>query len=348
MMRKIGAITFLLVSGAIAALGQSGRAEPLNLALPTDNDAIYRGGGAEFYQYIIREFEGTRTTPWEGGRYGLVRNPVRTGSGLLYTRFHEGIDIRPLRRDARGEPMDEVRAIATGTVVHVTLAPGHSSYGNYVVVEHAWDSSPYYSLYGHLRSSHVPRGARVNRGDAIAVMGHTGHGLDRARAHLHLELNLILSRNFESWHSHFFKAEQNRHGLYNGINLSGLDIARLYLELRKRPDLTIPQFLAREETAYRVVLPASPNFDLIKRYPWLLRDSSSTTAPAWEVSFNGGGVPLKVEPHAQPVQTPTLSYVRKRPGPYAGHTRGVVTGAGANSRLSESGLRLMRLLIWPD
>ena len=290
----------------------------LNLALPTDNDALFHGGGPEFYQYVTRDYKGVKSTPWEGGQYGFVRNPVETASGLIYTRFHEGIDIRPMQRDARGEPLDAVRAIADGTVVYTNAVAGYSNYGRYVVVEHRWDGASYYSLYAHLASIVAKTGAKVNRGEQIGVMGHTGEGLDQARAHVHLELNLLLSRRFESWYDNFIRNEPNRHGIYSGINLAGLDIARLYLALQKRPTLTIPEFLAGEETFYKVTLPASQNFDLLQRYPWLLRGSPSASAPSWEVSFNRAGVPLKVEPAAQAVTSPALSYVKKGGGSLRG------------------------------
>src|SRR4029453_16227154 len=67
------------------------------------------------------------------------------------------------------------------------------------------DLSPYYSLYGHLGEISVNVGQLVNRGGRIARMGYTGEGLNQARAHLHLELNLMLNRNFESWHDQFFR-----------------------------------------------------------------------------------------------------------------------------------------------
>ncbi|HEY8835757.1 MAG TPA: hypothetical protein VIM09_09240, partial [Chthoniobacterales bacterium] len=85
---RTGAIIFL--SGLLAFA--AGRAEPLNLVLPTDNDALLRGDGPAFYQYIERDYHGEKSTPWEGGRYGFVRNPVETSAGIIYTRLHEGID----------------------------------------------------------------------------------------------------------------------------------------------------------------------------------------------------------------------------------------------------------------
>src|SRR5881392_202355 len=133
----------------------------LDLVLPTDNDALFSGGGPAFYQYIERDFKGVKSTPWEGGQYGFVRDPIETSAGIVYTRFHEGIDIKPLRRDARNEPLDEVRAIADGKVVHTNLVPGYSNYGNYVVIEHRWAGSNYYSLYGHLSSIAVQPGDSV-------------------------------------------------------------------------------------------------------------------------------------------------------------------------------------------
>src|SRR3954469_18653018 len=269
-------------------------AEPWNLVFPTDNDALLRGDGPAFYQYIERDYHGEKSTPWEGGRYGFVRNPVETSAGIIYTRLHEGVDIKPLQRDASGEPLDPVRAIAPGVVVHASQTAGWSNYGRYVVVAHRFDGCKYYSLYGHLSTIAVRVGQHVQQRDQLGVMGHTGEGLNQVRAHVHLELNLMLSRQFDAWHAASFKNDPNRHGLYNGLNLVGLDIARLYLALQKRPALTIPEFLAEEETVYRVLLPASKHFDLAKFYPWMVHQSGGGGAASWEVSFNRAGVPLKI------------------------------------------------------
>ncbi len=338
------AITLL----AVFLLSGQSQAEPLNLVLPTDNDAIFRGDGAAFYQYIERNYKGVKSTPWEGGRYGFVRNPTETGSGLVYSRLHEGIDIRPLQRDASGNSIDPVSAIAAGVVVHTNHAPGHSNYGKYVVIEHNFDGSKYYSLYGHLSSIGVQKGDRVQQRGQLGIMGHTGEGLNQVRAHVHLELNLMLSRHFESWHDHFFRNDPNRNGLYNGLNLAGLDIARLYLALQKRPGLTIPEFLAGEETVYRVLLPSSRNFDLRKAYPWMVQEKAEGETASWEVSFNRAGVPLKIQPSAKAVSEPELSYLK--PGGIDARllTNERVAGRGESARLTEKGLQFMRLLVWPN
>jgi murein DD-endopeptidase MepM/ murein hydrolase activator NlpD len=323
-------------------------AERLNLVFPTDNDALLRGDGPAFYQYIDRDYHGEKSTPWEGGRYGFVRNPTETAAGIIYTRMHEGIDIKPLQRDASGEPLDAVRAIAPGVVVHASLAAGLSNYGRYVVVEHRFDGCKYYSLYGHLSSIAVRTGQRVQARDQLGVMGHTGEGLNQARAHVHLELNLMLSHQFEAWHDASFKNDPNHHGLYNGLNLVGIDIARLYLALQKRPDLTIPEFVAEEETLYRVLVPPAKHFDLPKFYPWMVSERPGGDPPSWEISFNRAGVPLKIRPGAKPVSEPEVSYLK--PGGVDARvlTMERITGRGANAHLTEKGTQFMRLLVFPD
>src|SRR5689334_10244244 len=142
---------FVFLAGFLAgALLTPAALAALDLVLPTANDAIYSGDGPAFYQHIERDYKGEKSTPWEGGQYGFVRDPAETSGGTVYTRFHEGIDIRSIQRDASGEPVDPVRAIAAGVVVHTNPVAGYSNYGKYVVVEHRWGGCNYYSLYGHL------------------------------------------------------------------------------------------------------------------------------------------------------------------------------------------------------
>ena len=325
-----------------------GENQAVDLGLPTDNDSLFSGGGAAFYQYIERNYNGVKSTPWEGGQYGFVRDPTDTAGGVVYTRFHEGIDIRPLHRDAHGEPLDEVRAIADGKVVHVNSVPAYSNYGRYIVIEHHWSGSNYYSLYGHLSSIAAQPGDTVKRGQRIAVMGYTGTGLNRERAHLHLELNLMLSREFDSWYNAFFRNDPNHNGIYNGMNLAGLDIAQLYLALHKNPSLTIPEFLGREETFYKVGVPKSRQFELPKLYPWMLNTASRSEKSSWEVSFAQSGVPLRIESSDKSVTQPELSYVKRSSVDYSHLTRDMVSGHGANPHLTDYGRQLMRLLIWPD
>jgi len=193
-------VLLLLIPPVAAAPAQSAK-----IILPTDNHSLFSGDSAAFYQYVRRDFEGQISNTWEGGQYGFVRNPQRIGTAILYTRFHEGIDIRPLQRDGHGEPLDVIHAIAAGKVVYINPVPSHSNYGRYIVIEHQFDGCPYYSLYAHLGAVQINIGDTVAQGDPIGVMGHTGEGIDGERAHLHLELNLLLNGDFDKWSAKYFR-----------------------------------------------------------------------------------------------------------------------------------------------
>ncbi len=344
MSRWIHAAAFLfLIMTAIARAADAS----LDLALPTDNHALLRGDGADFYQVIERNLHGVISHPWQGGQYGFVRDPVERATGTVYSRFHEGMDIRPMRRDARGEPLDDLRAMAEGEVVYTNQRAGASNYGRYVVVEHRWGGSPYYSLYAHLSTIAVEAGQRVGQGAKLGVMGHTGTGINRERSHVHVELNLMINDHFEGWHEANFK-DPNHHGIYNGLNLAGLDLPRLILAARANPSLTLPAFLGREEVFYKVLLPGSPDFQLPRRYPWMVEGSPNDKPAAWEISFTRSGLPIKVRPSNQAVSAAELSWVKPSPLDYGDLTRDLLTGRGRGARLSESGRSLMRLYSWPD
>jgi murein DD-endopeptidase MepM/ murein hydrolase activator NlpD len=327
---------WLLVAGTIF------KAESPKLILPTDNDGLLTGNFAEFYQYVQRDFEGQVSQAWEGGQYGFVRNPRRIGSQIIYTRFHEGIDIRPLHRSATGEPEDVIHAIAAGTVVYTNPVAGYSNYGRYVVIEHHLDGFPYYSLYAHLQSITVNVGDPVNQGSPIAVMGHTGDGIDRERSHVHLELNLLLNSHFSDWYQRHHAADIDRHGVYNGINLAGIDIGRFYLELQKNPDLTVAAFVQQGEPWYRVLVPTSPRMDLTDRYSWLLE--GETDLPSCEISFDRTGLPLKVRGSSEHVTQPIVTWVHSSPFPQHLLTRGIIRNHASECVLSEEGNRYINLV----
>jgi murein DD-endopeptidase MepM/ murein hydrolase activator NlpD len=310
--------------------------------LPTENQALLQGDPAGFYQYVQRDFEGQITQPWEGGQYGFVRNPVRIGSAIIYTRFHEGIDIRPLNRDASAEPTDIVHAIAAGQVVYTNQVAGYSNYGRYIVIEHSFANCPYYSLYAHLSVITVKAGGQVAQNDPVAIIGHTGEGIDRERAHLHLELNLMLNGHFTEWQSKYFPREPDRHGIYNGMNLAGIDIGRFYLELQKNPALTVPQFVRSGEPWYKVIVPRSPKMDIQERYPWLLQGEQ--TGQSWELVFDRTGLPLRIRALAEPTTEPVLSWVHPSPYPQNFMSKGHIQNRNSIPALTPEGRRFVDLI----
>ncbi len=316
---------------------------PMTLVLPTENDAIFRDDGPGFYMFVDRNFEQQQTTPWEGGQYGFVRGPVRFGPQVVQMAFHEGVDIAPVKRDAAGEPLDEVRSISHGTVVHVSDVPGASNYGRYIVVRHDWGEGPFYSLYAHLSRCLVASGDKVEAGTPIAIMGHTGAGIDRRRSHVHVELNMMMSPRFADWHEKNFRPSPNHHGAYNGLNLSGMNIAGLFLAHRANPSLTVAAFVKATPPGMKVVVPRKGPLELVQMYPWLGQGTEQPSA-SWEFTLSETGLPLAVKPSATVCEKPTVTWVRDVGLPHGYHTRGYVAGSGSTGTLTASGARLMELL----
>jgi len=347
-------LSLLLILGhsVCVCLGQTPAAAPPTptagpsaaLVLPTDNQGLLKGDLPSFYMFVDRTFENEVTTPWEGGAFGYVRGPVRFGQRLVLMHFHEGMDIAPQKRDTLGEPLDEVRSMAPGEVVYVSDVPGASNYGRYIVVRHNWGTGPFYSLYAHLSKALVAAGTPLVAGTPLGIMGHTGSGLDRRRSHLHVELNVILSDRFPAWHDKNFRPSPNHHGLYNGLNLAGLDIGRLFLAQQKNPALTVPEFIKTIEPTWRAVVPRKRTPDLLKNYPWLAGGDVSATSSSWEITMNDSGFPLAIKPSALFVTKPQVVWVKDRGIPHTYYTRGHVTGSGETGTLTANGERYLELL----
>jgi len=330
-------IVLLLAINALAAA-------PLGLRLPTDNHFLLSGEPEKFYMYVDRTVEGKATKAWEGGGYGMVRSAIQVNGQTVFTHFHEGIDIAPIERDRAGNPLDVVASIADGTVMHTSPLAGRSNYGKYVVVVHRWEDSDVYSLYAHLAEISCKPGDVVKAGDALGRMGFTGVGLNRTRAHLHLEVGLVMSARYDDWQK-TNGVGTNYHGNYNGFNLTGADVSRLYLEHQKNPDLQFSQFVAATPVHFKVRVPAAQGKpDLVTRYPWLLRGETAG-AVSWEISFSAVGFPLALAASQQAVAAPIVSQICPAEVPQRYLTRGLVSGEGDKATLTLAGKKLVALLM---
>jgi murein DD-endopeptidase MepM/ murein hydrolase activator NlpD len=317
-------------------------AAPLDIRLPTENNHLFTGELDRFYMYVNRTFEGETSQPWEAGSYGFVRTAVRVSGQVLLTKFHEGIDISPVKRDQAGNPLDLVSSIAAGRVAHVSPIAGRSNYGKYVVVEHRWENSSIYSLYAHLADITCKPGDTVNAGSVLGRMGYTGAGIDRVRAHLHLEIGMLVNSQFDEWHKKS-GAGTNFHGLFNGMNLAGADAARLFVEHKANPALKFSEFIASTPVYFKVTIPSTDTPDFVKRHPWIAHGSADG-ARAWEISFSATGLPVAFSPSQRQVAGPVLTSVRPSTVPHRYLTRGLVTGEGNRAELTNSGKQLVTLL----
>ena len=317
-------------------------AAPIDLRLPTENQHLFTGEPDRFYMYVDRNFEGQVTKPWEAGSYGFVRSAVRINGEMLLTKFHEGIDISPVNRDKAGNPLDLVSSIAAGRVVHISPIAGRSNYGKYVVVEHTWENSAVYSLYAHLAEITCKPGDPVNAGSVLGKMGFTGAGIDRTRAHCHLELGMVMSTHYEDWHKKF-AGGTNYHGIFNGMNITGGDAARFFVEHKANPDYQFSQFIASTPVYFKVTLPAHGTPDFVKRYPWISHGPAEG-AVSWEISFSATGLPIAFNPSRREVAAATVTAVRPSTVPQRYLTRGLITGDGNHATLTPAGSNLVALL----
>ncbi len=323
-------------------------AEPVDLRLPTENQNLLNGRPEKFYMYVDRNFEGVATKPWEGGSFGFVRTPVKVNGKVILRQFHEGIDIAPVKRDKAGNPLDLVSSIADGTVVHTSPIAGRSNYGKYVVVAHDWDNSRVFSLYAHLADISCKPGDPVKAGGLLGRMGYTGVGINRTRAHVHLELALMLSSRYDDWNTTTGKG-LNLHGIYNGMNFAGADAAAFFLARQKNPQLRFSEFVTNTPVYFKVAVPATQTPELLVRYPWLRQSPPnpadvSAPPPSWEISFSATGLPTRIAPGQRKVEAPVITQVRPGDVPHRFLTRYLVNGEGSTATLARGGLDLVNLL----
>ena len=269
----------VLFCAACLALARSAIAQ--DLVWPTPRPAMLEGRPlAEFIQP-------TESGTTESGLFGCVRTSGR--------QFHEGVDLKPLNRDRRGEATDPVVAVAPGVVRHVNAVSGLSNYGRYVVVEHTDMAPAIITLYAPLGSiaAGVQAGSRVEAGTTLGVMGRSAStGIPRDRAHLHIEMGFWLGNGFPVWYQQQKYPSRNEHGLFNGMNVVSFDFLD-YMEQRRRGSVAdLRGYLQSLPTAVTVVVKNPRVPDFVQRYPELLQSAPPASGVAgWRIEFTWFGVP---------------------------------------------------------
>ena len=311
--------------------------------LPTANRALFEPGGEEKF------FVGTIGKLWTTGTFGCVRSEG--------WQMHEGIDIKCLQRDSRGEPIDPVMATADGTVVYFSRKPSLSNYGNYIVLRHHIQGVEIYSLYAHLKKirDDLNVGGTVKAGETIAVMGRTTNtheGISKDRAHVHFELNLFVNDRFAGWYKKTFPTQRNDHAEWNGQNLLGIDPRLVLLEERRQgTNFSILHFIRDQTELCRVVMRAS-SFPWLKRYPPLVVRNpvaEKEGVAGYETYLNCNGVPFRFIPRAASeikgkakFQILSVNEAEYRKNP----CRRLVTKHGERWELARNGINLLELLAY--
>ncbi|WP_237023398.1 M23 family metallopeptidase [Lacunisphaera limnophila] len=276
-------VLILLVGAGLAVTGSAQRVE---ISWPTPNPAWERGRA--FDAWVQPTVSGQATS----GLWGSVRS-----NG---TQFHEGLDIKPMGRDRNGEATDPVMAAMDGVVRHVNTRAGDSSYGRYVVLEHPGVTPAVYTLYAHLAKVEpgLRTGLTVRRGQTLGLMGRSagGYAIPKDRAHLHFEIGLRLTDDFSSWFTWRKFGSPNQHGLYNGMNLMGIDPRDFLERWRSRRVDNFAQFFAGRDSAVRLRVVTTRVPDFIRRYPALLRKPMDGLVGGWEVQCDVTGLPFAWTP----------------------------------------------------
>lgn len=313
--------------------------------LPTDNDALYRGDHEQFYMYCDRWFEGQHSQPWQAGSYGFTRNALRVSNGnIFFTKLHEGIDVKPLKRDGAGEPLDTIHPLAPGVVAYVSKSPGASNYGRYVVIAHDTPDGTIYSLYAHLKQVHCEVGQRVGYDSEIGILGYSGVGLNRVRAHCHVELCLMQHAEF-----HQFAPASNKHGLFHGHNLIGFNAADALLACRNGKPFSLREYFNTLQEHYRVRVPSGTTWpDIILRHPFLYKGDWGSIPVALEIAFTAEGVPIAIYPSATPTNQPTVISCRPMPLLQKHCTAGRLNGASTSAYLTPSGQTFINRFLWQE
>ena len=279
------------VLSALVSLAPSGlSAQPFQL--PTANRALFDKGGEE------RFFVGTVGKPWTTGTFGCVRSEGG--------QMHEGLDIRCLQRDKRGEPIDPVMATSDGSVAYINRRSSLSNYGNYIILRHLIQGLEIYSLYAHLREirQDLKVGTSVKAGETIGIMGRTANtreGISRERAHVHFELDLLVNERFQSWYKKNFPGQRNDHAGWNGRNLLGLDPRLLLLEQQRLgAKFNLVDFIQRQPELCRVLV-RDADFPWVRRYRAFVRPNPVAEKEGiggYELVLNFNGLILQAIPRA--------------------------------------------------
>ncbi len=296
----------LIIVALVAFAAGAVAADRIELSWPTPNPAWAEG--KSIGDFVQHAGSGDPVS----GTFGGVRN-----GGV---QFHEGLDISALVRDRRGEPVDNVMAAMAGVVRHISANPGGSNYGRYVVLEHPDVSPAVYTLYAHLAriAPGLSLGGRVNRSQALGTMGHSSGAtpIPLSRSHVHFEIGVMVTNDFQSWYQRKKFGSHNDHGIWNGMNLMGIDPLELFNHWRTGKINSVQDYFSTMETAVRVRIATRRTPDFVLRYPALVTKALPMGLVAgWEIQFNWTGVPFAWTPLnatevvALPYEQPRLTEV---------------------------------------
>lgn len=259
----------------------------LKIIWPTPNKAWSEG------KPITAFIQPTVSGIADSGCFGCVRS-----DGY---QFHEGLDLKSVERGRRGVPHDPIYAVLPGVVMHVNARPSESTYGRYIVLEHRGCTPAVYTLYAHLARIEpgIRPGVEVAQGQVLGIMGHSagGYTIPLKRAHVHFEIGLMVTTRFQRWYDRQHFRHPNEHGIWNGLNLMGINPLDFYNQWRDHRVNDFQDYFdqMKPEVRLRIVTHQVPDF--VRRYPSLLKAPlPSGPIGGWEISCWWTGLPFAWRP----------------------------------------------------
>lgn len=251
------------------------------LIWPTPNTAFAQKASFDDY---IQPTPGNAVT---SGLFGGVRN-----NGY---RFHEGLDMKAVKRDHRNRVTDVITVALDGKIAYINRIPGNSSYGNYVVLEHAINGLNLYTIYAHMATvdKNLSIGQVLPAGARLGIMGRTSgtYKMPDSQTHLHFEIGVQLSDCFQSWYDWRKLGGKNHHGNYSGLNLMGMDPLPLFEAARDGTFSTYQQHIANLPRAFAVRVYSAATPYIVRQNPSLLTGPIPPSVAAWDVEFTWYGFP---------------------------------------------------------
>lgn len=255
------------------------------LIWPTPNPAFANGESIESF------VQATASGNVSSGLYGMVRNKG--------TKFHEGLDLYGIQFNAKKEVLDSIFAVLSGKVVHINDDSSKSRYGKYVVLLHKQEGCKFYSLYAHLNS--IDDGVRLNHfvseGTRLGQMGNSsgGYTIPKSRAHLHFEIGMQLTNNFQSWFKSQDYETKNWHKNWNGMNLLGVDPLDFYRSIRKNYSVDFKSYLESLPHILAVQVRSNDMPFFIQNNPSFLDTNglSKSDIAGWEIIIARFGIPIR-------------------------------------------------------
>lgn len=226
------------------------------------------------------------------GAYGCVRN-----KGY---KFHEGVDLFPVKREQNGRALDSVFSAMSGRVAYINSDSTKSSYGRYIVLEHEQFRPILYSLYAHLDSfsPSLKVGNWVKVAQALGRMGNSSSfSIPLNRSHLHFEVGLRLSGNFQNWYNRKTFKTPNAHGNFNGFNLVGIDPLHFFKLYQSRIVKSPADYFDNLTETVSVAVKSNHPPSILSINPSLEQQVASTvdTCNGWICRFGPYGIPLSFE-----------------------------------------------------